>query len=79
MPRFYVGRHDCPKDEFIDCASDIEATNATRAAEVFVELHHADLDYPDEITIAVLPFGAKSRQAYRVRVVSVPEAIAERV
>ena len=78
MPRFHVCQEWMNEEEFFEAATDIEAYDARRAAEVYTEVHHADLDYRKEVRIRVVPFGEPFSRAkiFDVSVASIPEATA---
>lgn len=79
MPRFHVCQEWVPENEFFNGAHDIEADNAKRAAEVYVETFHADLDYQSEVEVRVLPFEVPYQECsvFDVSVAAIPEATAK--
>lgn len=76
MPRFHVAPAYWPFNSNV--ATDIEADTEKRAAEVYLEHYLADLDYPQQVYIRVLPFDS-TMVLFNVLVESVPVATARPV
>jgi hypothetical protein len=64
-------------DDWPGCAAEVFANTPKEAAQGYVEMHLADLDYPDEVRIRVrLGF---ETWLFDVTVISVPETVAKLV